>query len=93
MSHLDPQPPPTAGPRDSLLDAAAQIDSMAAVYDRSAAETRSGRGYDEQNRVHFGRYVRELGQAQALRWARDFLRDLADRCPDDPHRPLDVEAG
>ena len=80
------------GHRDSLLDAAAQMDSMADVYDRAAKYMRTARGYDDRNRYHYAMHAREAGQAQVLRWARDLLRDLADRCPDDPLRPLDVEA-
>ena len=75
------------GCRDALLDAAAQLDTLAASYDGSADRVKNSRHYNPRSPYHHGLYVEALGQAQVLRGARDICRSLAERCPDDPEEP------
>lgn len=72
------------GCRDALLDLAARLDAQVNLYNAEMMSVLSGRGYNDRNPVHYGTYARLLGQATALRDARNLARALAERLPDDP---------
>lgn len=75
------------GNRDGLLNAAAQIDAHAALYEASAEKTRGGRGFRNGLPSHDHLLRLDLERERVLRAAAATLRRLAEALPDDPDAP------